>query len=134
MNRAGGARIRYIFDDIFKKKLQEIKPTDGISLLEYKTALRNATGSRPSLFVPDGAFEILAKKQIKKLQQPALQAAELVLLELERIISNLDISELNRFTVLKEAVIDVCNVTLRDCQKPTVAMINNLIDCELSCS
>lgn len=40
--------------------------------------LRNATGPRAALFVPEAAFELLVKKQIQKLEAPALLCVEQV--------------------------------------------------------
>jgi replication fork clamp-binding protein CrfC len=47
-------------------------------------------GTRPSLFVPDSAFEILAKKQIEALREPAIQCAEVVYNELIKTIDTID--------------------------------------------
>ena len=49
-NRHGGARIRYIFDDIFRKQLNSIDPTAGLTLDEYRMAIRNAAVSLFLLF------------------------------------------------------------------------------------
>lgn len=47
-------------------------------------------GTRPSLFVPDSAFEILAKKQIEVLREPAIQCAEVVHNELVKMIGTIN--------------------------------------------
>lgn len=39
---------------------------------------RNATGPKAALFVPEGAFEILVKKQIQQLETPSLLCVEQV--------------------------------------------------------
>ena len=61
----GGARINYIFTEIFGKYLKGMSPTDGLSLDDIRTALRNATGPRTALFVPEIAFELLTKRQVR---------------------------------------------------------------------
>jgi dynamin 1-like protein len=45
-------------------------------------------GSRPALFVPEIAFELLVKRQIKRLEDPSLRCVELVHEELQRIIQH----------------------------------------------
>jgi hypothetical protein len=40
--------------------------------------------------VPQGAFEVLVKRQIELLKDPSMQCAELILSELQRIASNLE--------------------------------------------
>lgn len=69
----GGARIQYIFNDLFAQGLEKIDPIDGLTEYDIRTAIRNATGPRPTLFVPEVAFELLAKRQISGLEAPSLQ-------------------------------------------------------------
>lgn len=47
-------------------------PLDGLSEHDIRTAIRNAAGPRPALFVPEIAFELLVKRQMAKLEQPVL--------------------------------------------------------------
>ena len=84
----GGARIYYIFNDVFGHALDSIDSTAGLDAQDIRTAIRNSTGPRPSLFVPEVAFEILVKPQIKLLEAPALRCVELVYEELVRICHN----------------------------------------------
>lgn len=84
----GGARIYYIFNDVFGHALGSIDSTAGLDAQDIRTAIRNSTGPRPSLFVPEVAFEILVKPQIKLLEAPALRCVELVYEELVRICHN----------------------------------------------
>jgi len=67
-----------------------MNPETALTTAEYRTALRNASGSRPSLFVPETAFETLIRQQIERLREPSLQCAELVLNELLRIVTQLE--------------------------------------------
>lgn len=84
----GGARIYYIFNDVFGHALGSIDSTSGLDTQDIRTAIRNSTGPRPSLFVPEVAFELLVKPQIKLLEQPSLRCVELVYEELVRICHN----------------------------------------------
>lgn len=45
-------------------------------------------GPRPALFVPEVSFELLVKRQIKRLEEPSLRCVELVHEELQRIIQH----------------------------------------------
>lgn len=45
-------------------------------------------GPRPALFVSEVSFELLVKKQIKRLEEPSLRCVELVHEELQRIIQH----------------------------------------------
>lgn len=81
----GGARVYYIFNEVFGHALQSIDPTENLSLSDIRTAIRNSTGPRPSLFVPEVAFDLLVKPQIKLLEAPGLRCVELVYEELMKI-------------------------------------------------
>ena len=45
-------------------------------------------GPRPALFVPEVSFELLVKRQVKRLEDPGLRCVELVHEELQRIIQH----------------------------------------------
>lgn len=74
----GGARVNYIFNNIFKKCILEIDPFDQLSDNDIRIAIKTSNGIRPSLFVPEGAFENLVKQQISRLLSPAIQCSHLV--------------------------------------------------------
>lgn len=77
---------------------------DGLTTNDIQAAIRNATGTRRSLFVPEMAFEILVRRQIHRLIDPgahlyiicytliilfwfsALKCIELVFQEMESLI------------------------------------------------
>ncbi|TMW56688.1 hypothetical protein Poli38472_006698 [Pythium oligandrum] len=128
----GGARISYIFNEIFTKALQDVNPFDGLSDEDIRTTIRNANGPRQSLFVPEVSFELLAKRQIARLEQPGLQCVDLVFDELQRVTSQCENMELSRFTELRDRVIEVVNSMLRSSLSPTQTMIQNLIQIELA--
>uniref|UniRef100_A0A674JUU1 Dynamin-type G domain-containing protein n=1 Tax=Terrapene triunguis TaxID=2587831 RepID=A0A674JUU1_9SAUR len=86
--RCGGARMCYIFHETFGRTLESIDPLAGLTMLDILTAIRNATGPRPALFVPEVSFELLVKRQIKRLEDPSLRCVELVHEELQRIIQH----------------------------------------------
>jgi dynamin 1-like protein len=84
----GGARIYYIFNDVLGHALDSLDATADLDTQDIRTAIRNSTGPRPSLFVPEVAFELLVKPQIKRLEGPSLRCVELVYEELVRICHN----------------------------------------------
>jgi hypothetical protein len=61
----GGARIYYIFNSVFGNSLETINPTHNLSVHDIRTAIRNSTGPRPSLFVPELAFDLLVQPGTK---------------------------------------------------------------------
>ena len=45
----------------------------GLTSMDILTAIRNATGPRPALFVPEVSFELLVKRQIRRLEEPSMR-------------------------------------------------------------
>jgi dynamin 1-like protein len=127
-----GARIRFIFHDVFLQNLNKLNSSMILSPQEIRTALRNAVGTRPSLFVPDSAFEILAKKQIEVLREPAIQCAEVVHNELVKMIGTINSQELNRFPQLRLRILETTTTMLRKMLKSTTALIEQIVQLELS--
>ncbi|XP_061116319.1 dynamin-1-like protein isoform X1 [Conger conger] len=131
----GGARICYIFHETFGRTLQSIDPLGGLTEMDILTAIRNATGPRPALFVPEVSFELLVKKQIKRLEEPSLRCVELVHEELQRIIqhcSAYSTQELLRFPKLHDSIVEVVTGLLRKRLPVTNEMVHNLVAIELA--
>ncbi|CAI6353247.1 unnamed protein product [Macrosiphum euphorbiae] len=131
----GGARICYIFHETFGKVLDSIHPLTGLSKMDVLTAIRNATGPRPALFVPEVSFELLVKRQIRRLEEPSLRCVELVHEEMQRMIQHCGIEsqqEMIRFPKLHESIVDVVTQLLRRRLPTTNAMVENLVAIELA--
>lgn len=130
----GGARICYIFHEIFGKTLQNFDALSGLTTKDILTAIRNATGPRPALFVPEISFELLVKRQIQKLEEPSLRCVEMVHEEMQRIIQHSlqQIMEIRRFPKLQDQIVDVVGTLLQARLQPTNQMVENLVHIELS--
>ncbi|KAK3911026.1 Dynamin-1-like protein [Frankliniella fusca] len=131
----GGARICYIFHETFGRTLDSIHPLAGLTKMDILTAIRNATGPRPALFVPEVSFELLVKRQIRRLEEPSLRCVELVHEEMQRIIQHCGTEvqqELLRFPRLHEKIVDVVTHLLRRRLPTTNCMVENLVAIELA--
>lgn len=123
----GGARIYYIFNSVFGNSLETIDPTHNLSVLDIRTAIRNSTGPRPSLFVPELAFDLLVKPQIKLLEIPSQRCVELVYEELIKICHTCGSTELSRFPRLQGKLIEVVSDLLRERLGPASTYVESLI-------
>ncbi|KAL6858548.1 dynamin-like protein [Trichoderma novae-zelandiae] len=123
----GGARIYYIFNSVFGSSLDTIDPTSNLSALDIRTAIRNSTGPRPSLFVPEMAFDLLVKPQIKLLEIPSQRCVELVYEELIKICHTCGSIELSRFPRLQAKLIEVVSDLLRERLGPASNYVESLI-------
>ncbi|CAB3409048.1 unnamed protein product [Caenorhabditis bovis] len=131
----GGARICYIFHDTFGKSLESVNPLENLSQLDILTAIRNATGPRPALFVPEVSFELLVKRQIQRLEEPSLRCVELVHEEMQRMVQHCGFTtqqEMIRFPRLYDKINEVVSGVLKERLKPTNELVENLIAIELA--
>nr|XP_046200861.1 dynamin-1-like protein isoform X2 [Oncorhynchus gorbuscha] len=151
----GGARICYIFHETFGRTLESVDPLGGLTTIDVLTAIRNATGPRPALFVPEVSFELLVKRQVKRLEEPSLRCVELVHEEMQRIIQHCSnystqpvvptcfkmsttvpvpkkAKELLRFPKLHDAIVEVVTSLLRKRLPVTNEMVHNLVAIELA--
>lgn len=124
---SGGARIYYIFNSVFGSALESIDPTSNLSALDIRTAIRNSTGPRPSLFVPEMAFDLLVKPQIKLLELPSQRCVELVYEELIKICHTCGSAELSRYPRLQAKLIEVVSDLLRERLGPASSYVESLI-------
>jgi len=124
----GGARIYYIFNSVFGNSLEQVDPTQNLSVLDIRTAIRNSTGPRPSLFVPELAFDLLVKPQIKLLEIPSQRCVELVYEELIKICHTCGSTELSRYPRLQGKLIEAVSDLLREQLGPCSHYVASLID------
>lgn len=123
----GGARIYYIFNSVFGHCLDNIDPTHNLTVHDIRTAIRNSTGPRPSLFVPEMAFDLLVKPQIRLLEAPSQRCVELVYEELMKICHTCGSTELARYPRLQTKLIEVVSELLRERLGPTSRYVESLI-------
>jgi len=128
----GGARILYTFRVSYQKEVMRVHAHDGLSEGAIRTAIRNASGAKNSLLIPEMAFEILVKGQIEKLRRPALNCVELVFEELQRVAAQSKTPQMSRFDQLTTQLLETVNQMLRDRMDPVRDFINKLINVELS--
>ncbi|CAO3625316.1 unnamed protein product [Mucor hiemalis] len=126
----GGARIYYIFNNVFGQALDAIPACSNLTNHDIRTAIRNSTGPRPSLFVPELAFDLLVRPQIKLLEAPSLRCVELVYEELMKVCHSSDTKELLRYPRLHQRLVEVVSELLRERLSPTSSYVESLISIE----
>ncbi|CAK78344.1 unnamed protein product (macronuclear) [Paramecium tetraurelia] len=127
----GGSRIIYVFNETFRRTIQKMNPFDVLSDDEIRTAIKNANGIRPSLFVPQGAFELLVRQQIQRLRMPSIECSHIIFEELRRVINQISIPEIERFDVLSNRIQEVIENLLNKCLIQTDEIIQNLLEIEI---
>ncbi|OBA23567.1 hypothetical protein METBIDRAFT_38369 [Metschnikowia bicuspidata var. bicuspidata NRRL YB-4993] len=128
----GGARIYYIFNEVFGALLACINPTHNLAVKDIRTAIRNSSGPRPSLFVPELAFDLLVKPQIRLLEEPSRRCVEMVYEELMKIVHNVCTAgnglDMNRYPKLQAKLIEVVSDLLRERLGPTIKYVESMIE------
>lgn len=127
----GGARISFVFHEIFGTAIRSMDPFEQIKDSDIRTIIYNSSGSAPSLFVGTAAFEILVKQQIKRLEEPSLKCVSIVYDELVRILNRILMKPaFKRFPALKEKVYSVVIQFFKKATTPTNKFVVDLINAE----
>ncbi|KAM3163502.1 Vacuolar protein sorting-associated protein 1 [Lachancea thermotolerans] len=128
---SGGARISFVFHEIYKNGVRALDPFDQIKDSDIRTIMYNSSGSAPSLFVGTEAFEVLVKQQIKRFEEPSLRLVSLVFDELVRILKQI-ISQPKyaRYPGLREAMSNYFVQFLKEAIIPTNTFVSDIIQAE----
>ncbi|KAJ1922143.1 vacuolar protein sorting-associated protein 1 [Mycoemilia scoparia] len=128
---SGGARISFVFHELFTNGIKAIDPLDEIKDVDIRTLLCNSAGSSPALFVATNAFENIVKQQIKRLESPSLRCVNLIYDELVRIVDRLLTKQsFKRFPDLKEEFGRIVIEFLKNALVPTNKLVEDLIGME----
>lgn len=126
---AGGARISFVFHEVFSNGVKAIDPFDQVKDADIRTILYNSSGSSPALFVGTTAFEVIVKQQIKRLEDPSLKCVNLVYDELVRILAQLlnKNQSFRRFPALRERFNTVVISFFKRCLQPTTKLVTDIV-------
>ncbi|CCE87004.1 Piso0_005530 [Millerozyma farinosa CBS 7064] len=128
---SGGARISFVFHEIFKNGINALDPFDQIKDADIRTIMHNTSGSAPSLFVGTQAFEVLVRQQIRRMEEPSLRCINLIFDELVRILSQIiSQPQYSRYPGLKEQLSHHFIQFLREELIPTNQFVSDIIKSE----
>jgi dynamin 1-like protein len=126
---SGGARISFVFHELFNNGVRNIDPFDQVKDGDIRTILYNSSGSTPALFVGTAAFEVIVKQQIKRLEEPSLKCCQLVYDELIRILSQLlgRVQAFKRYPALRDRFNQVVVNFFKKSMSPTLKLVQDLV-------
>lgn len=130
----GGAKINYIFKQ-FAKDVSGYDALAGLKDSHILTAMQNASGIYPTIFVPEVAFELLVKKQIEEFRNPSMYCITLVLEEMREIVQSSLVNEslrLERYTNLKTELDDTMTKILENNIPESKEMVTSFINLQLA--
>jgi len=128
----GGARINYIFQDIYKPAVQRLNPLDRLTDEEIRMAMRNSCGTNTWMFIPQASFERLAQRQVEQLLSPSIQVAELIYTEMLNLTGECEVKDIKHFQKLPDELVAVVKGLLSGFMEPCKQMIRDLIAIEKS--
>lgn len=130
---SGGARISFVFHELYSNGIKSVDPFDQVKDVDIRTILYNSSGSSPSLFVGTQGFEVIVKQQIKRFEDPSLRCVSLVYDELVRIVNHILSKPIyRRYPNLKDKLYNAIVVFLRECVVPTNKLVTDLVTMESS--
>ncbi|KAI8141297.1 Dynamin central region-domain-containing protein [Fennellomyces sp. T-0311] len=128
---SGGARISFVFHELYANGVKSIDPLDQIKDVDIRTILYNSSGSSPALFVATTAFEVIIKKQIKRLEDPSVKCINMVYDELVRILGQLLNKQFfKRFPTLKDKFYQVVLAYFKKALLPSTKLVSDLVSME----
>ncbi|KAH8919280.1 hypothetical protein BT69DRAFT_1266849 [Atractiella rhizophila] len=129
---SGGARISFVFHELFSNGIKGIDPFDEVKDSDVRVILYNSSGSSPALFVGTTAFEVIIKQQIKRMEAPAIKCCALVYDELVRILSQLlnKNQSFTRYPALKQRFFSVVVAFYKRAMDPTQKLVTDLVSME----
>ncbi|BGP37737.1 vacuolar protein sorting-associated protein 1 [Rhodotorula kratochvilovae] len=129
---SGGARISFVFHELFSNGVKTLDPFDHVKDADIRTILYNSSGSSPALFVGTTAFEVIIKQQIKRIEEPALKCASLVYDELMRILAQLlnKNATFKRYPSLRDRFYATVQAFFRNRMVPTNKLVQDLVAME----
>jgi dynamin 1-like protein len=128
---SGGARISFVFHELYSNGVKAIDPFDQVKDIDIRTILYNSSGSSPALFVGTTAFELIVKQQIRRLEDPSLKCVSLVYDELVRILGQLlNKQPFRRYPQLKEKFHAVAIAFFKKSTDPTNKLVRDLVAME----
>lgn len=128
---SGGARIAFVFHELYKNGVGAVDPFDSVKDVDIRTILYNSGGSRPAVFVGATAFELITKQQIRRLEEPSLKCVSLVYDELVRILTQLlGKAQFRRYPGLKEKFQQVVINFFKKAMVPTNKLVQDLVAAE----
>ena len=112
--------------------MHSVDACDSLADADISRAIKQATGPRTPLFVPEGSFEVLARQQIRLLRKHCLDAVVQVLDEMRRLLPACLPPAVLRYAALQARMQQCGHEALQRRERKASEMVNHLVDIELA--
>jgi len=99
---SGGAKINRIFYEKFMFELARLNTDEKALHSKIGKAILNAQGIRTGLFTPKMAFDGIVNDQITDIRSPIMKCIDMVVEELQRVISEISAKLMGRYPALRD--------------------------------
>ena len=99
--------INLKFPKIFKNEITSIDPFEKLTNEEISIVIKNTKGLKPSLIVPEDAFEVLIKQQIKRLEEPSLHCVKKIYSELLNSLDLIDVKDIKQYKLFEAKIKEI---------------------------
>ncbi|EKE37163.1 hypothetical protein ENUP19_0285G0016 [Entamoeba nuttalli] len=127
---SGGAKIFSVFENNFRPTIDNQDILSGIKDVDILTAIKNASGTRPCLYVPQSAFENLISKQVRNFEGTCHNCVDNVYREMKVIVGKIAKDNIEKYDRFREALIQASTEVMNDYMTQTHRMVQDLIDIE----
>lgn len=131
-NLDGGSTIISALVDEFPSAMLSIQSVKEMPVKSVQNMIEMHSGIKGSMFFPEQTFHTLVKLEIEKLRpcvKESIEKSKTILIEIH---NSLEVPELNRFTSLKENIVNIAQDVVNECAKEAVAYADQLIDIQKS--
>ncbi|XP_044019583.1 dynamin-like [Aphidius gifuensis] len=127
----GGSKINQLMHKFLPISIANATLADGDLRKEIMETIQNVRGARKGIFLPDKAFENVAKAQISKLKEPSIKCVSLVVKQLTNIL--LDCTKhMSAYPKLRAETENILISHLKDCEKKCKENLDTSIKIQLS--
>ncbi|XP_044010240.1 dynamin-1-like [Aphidius gifuensis] len=127
----GGCKIKQLMHKSLPHSISRVILADEELRKEIIGTIQNVRGARKGLFLPDKAFENVAKAQIRKLQEPCIKYVSLVIKELTNILLYC-IDHMSAYPKLRAETKRILMSRVKDCEKKCKEHLDISIQIHLS--
>ncbi|TGZ65424.1 hypothetical protein CRM22_005892 [Opisthorchis felineus] len=128
---SGGAEIGRIFHERFPYDMLKIQFDEKTLRREISIAIQNIHAVRAGLFTPDKAFDATVRNLITMLGPPSMRCVDLVVTKLLDILQQCG-ERIVRFPALRDEVVRLVNMRLRELESRARDQIQTLINFQLA--
>ncbi|KAJ5066901.1 dynamin [Anaeramoeba ignava] len=132
MNNLTGGSILRVEIEKFQKEVNKLNPIEKYTDKQIQTIINNTLQIAPSLFVPQAAFEQLARECIKELKKPSECCIDQIYNHVVEIITNHNFYRIKRYPPFNDFIVKICTKFFGEKIQECKDFVEKMIDIEMA--